>query len=290
MSVAVVIPTVDRPDALRRALEAVHSQTLPADLVVVCPPDAGLLPADVRDDPRITVVDGVRGLTAQRNHAVAAVPAGIDYVTFFDDDAVPRSDYLEQAVALLDAHPDVVGLSGRVARDGADERVELTSEEMLKALDESRLDTDATVQPVRGLYGCNMVIRAEAVRELGFDERLPLYGWLEDLDFSRRALSKGALVLANAVVCVHQGSNSGGRRQHRRLGYSQVTNIAYLYRKGSIKSRDLPNLLARPVLKTVKATVFGPQRSERLQRLGGMALATGDLLRGRVTPERIVDL
>jgi hypothetical protein len=37
-------------------------------------------------------------------------------------------------------------------------------------------------------YGCNMAVRLAPVRAhaLRFDENLPLYGWAEDVDFSRQ--------------------------------------------------------------------------------------------------------
>ncbi|MFZ2260475.1 MAG: glycosyltransferase [Luteococcus japonicus] len=290
MNIAVVIPTVDRPDALRRALTAIRGQSQQAQVILVCPPDASRLPEDVRSDSRIAVVDGVKGLTRQRNLAVASIPESIDYIAFFDDDAVPRSDYLEKAAVVLDANPDIVGVTGAVVRDGAQERVELSADEMSAALDASWADDRDGFEPVTGLYGCNMMIRADVVRATLFDERLPLYGWLEDLDFSRRAMTKGRLVKAHGVVTVHQGSSSGGRKQHRRLGYSQICNPVYLWRKGSLEPKDLAVLVGKPVLSSLRGSIIGDERPERRERLKGMGLALGDLVRGRFTPERITEL
>ncbi len=290
MSIAVIIPTVDRPDALRRVLAAVHGQSMRAEVVLICPPDASKLPSDVVTDPRNTVVDGVKGLTRQRNLAISALPADITYIAFFDDDAVPRSDYLEKAVAVLEANADVVGVTGSVVRDGAQERVELTPDQMTAALEASWASPLDDIELVKGLYGCNMVVRGDVARNTLFDERLPLYGWLEDLDFSRRAMREGRLVKAAAVVTVHQGSSSGGRKQHRRLGYSQVSNPLYLWRKGSLQPKDLVVLVGKPVLASIKGSIIGDERLERRERLKGMSLAAGDILRGRFTPERISDL
>lgn len=290
MSVAVIICTVDRPDALRRVLLSVHGQTLQAEQVVICLPDASKLPGDIADDSRNLIVDGVKGLTRQRNLAVDAVPRDIDHIAFFDDDALPRADYLERATAILNASPEVVGVTGEVVRDGAKERVELTETEMMAALEESWQSESVGSMDVKSLYGCNMVVRANVVRQARFDERLPLYAWLEDLDFSRRSMAKGRLVKDCGVVTVHQGSNSGGRRQHRRLGYSQMSNPIYLWRKGSLTPQDLVPLVGKPLLANLKGSVVGSERHERRERLAGMGLALADVARGRLTPERMSDL
>ena len=42
----------------------------------------------------------------------------VDIVFFFDDDSVVREDYVENALRFVEARPDVIGLSGRVLRDG----------------------------------------------------------------------------------------------------------------------------------------------------------------------------
>lgn len=97
-----------------------------------------------------------------------------------------------------------------------------------------------------------------AARDVPFDERLPLYSWLEDLDFCRRMMARhGRVVKAMGVVAVHQGSNSGGRVAHQRLGYSQVANYVYLHRKGSAHTTEAWRLVARPVLACLVGSVVG---------------------------------
>lgn len=236
------------------------------------------------------MADGARGASAQRNAAVRALPDDVDVVVFLDDDSVPRSDYLERAVAVLETNPDVIGLTGRVARDGVVERRSLTGEEISAALESSWADPGTTLTDIDRLYGTNMVVRAAAVRAVPFDERLPLYSWLEDLDFSRRLLRRGRLVQTMEAVIVHQGNDNGGRTQHRRVGYSQVANFLYLRQKGSLTTREATHLVGRPLLRTLVGSIVGPERVDRRERLRGMGLAAFDAARGRITPERIVDL
>lgn len=289
MKIAVVVPTVDRSDALLRITHALAEQTLAPSTVVVSPPDRSTLPQEVMEAQLIKVVDGARGASAQRNLALSAVPEDVDLVAFFDDDAIPRVDYLEQMAQVFE-DPTIVGATGEVVRDGALEKRELTPDEMTQALQDSIRRPEEPLSELRGLYGANMVVRADLAREIGFDERLPLYSWLEDLDFSRQLLRRGRLVKAPQAVCVHQGSNSGGRRQHRRLGYSQICNPLYLWRKGSLEPKDLAVLVSKPVLASLRGSIIGDERPERRERLKGMGLALGDLVRGRFTPERITEL
>ena len=43
-----------------------------------------------------------------------------------------------------------------------------------------------------GNMGCNMAFRFSALRNVRFDERLPLYAWLEDHDFRGQVERRGA--------------------------------------------------------------------------------------------------
>jgi GT2 family glycosyltransferase len=65
---------------------------------------------------------------------------------------------------------------------------------------------------------------------LHFDENLPLYGWLEDVDFCRRLAPYGRIVRNARTAGVHLGSNSG-RTSGVCYGYSQIANPLYLWRK-----------------------------------------------------------
>ena len=59
-------------------------------------------------------------------------------------------------------------------------------------------------------YGCNMSVRLAGVLEerVLFDENLPLYGWLEDVDL-RRLVHMGKIVRLDGARGVHLGVKSG---------------------------------------------------------------------------------
>ena len=133
-------------------------------------------------------------------------------------------------------------------------------------------------------------MRLSAAPHLRFDARLPLYSWLEDHDFARRLMKIGKLAEVDDCVIVHRAAASGGRKAHLRLGYSQVMNPVYLNRKGSFPAWLAAQQIFRPVAKNIALSMAGPSRSWRRERLRGNGTAVCDIVRGQITPERIVEL
>jgi GT2 family glycosyltransferase len=287
---AVIIASVGRPELVQSLLVELSLQShLPSQVIVSVPTVADLPPSNTGTSLYVTAVVGSRGASAQRNAAMAKLDVGTDAVFFFDDDAIPRDDYIETALSHFSTHPEVVGLTGSVVVDGAG-RNEISRADAVTALERSRARlTSGLVTPVGALYGCNFAIRHSAF-EYRFDERLPLYSWLEDLDFSRRIMAVGTLVTVADCVAAHLGSASGGRLQHVRFGYSQITNPIYLQIKGSITLRDTLRLVCKPLLRNLLDSVAGRDKSWRRQRLKGNWMSGVDLIAGRVTPERISDI
>lgn len=288
-SLAVVIATVDRPHSLTRLFDALQRQTLRPTQIVVCVPDQDALPTSAGIADLATVVPGVRGASAQRNAGVDALVRDTDVVVMFDDDAIPREDYLERVQAHFHEDVSLVALTGSVVVDGVREGRALPEAVMLNALDESWRRPVRTEEPTGGarLYGCNMAVRYRALSIVRFDEALPLYSWLEDLDLSRRLEQFGSIKQFADCVAAHEGHQSSGRENHLRFGYSSVMNPVYLTRKGSLRWHESVALIARPLLANLRA---GPLSARRRDRLRGMALALSDVMRGRFTPERILTL
>ncbi len=285
--VAVVLASAGRSELLGEVVADLHRQTLRDFTLVVSVPDRDSLPPQPLLAGTVVVHD--RGLPAQRNAGLDAVPDAT-HVFFFDDDAVVREDYLERGVAFFDAHPDVVALTGRVLLDGA------TGDAIAREAADAAL-TASTAEPAtddwsptRELYGCNFAFRPDAVPGERFDPRLPLYGWLEDHDFARRCLRHGRLARVQDCVIVHRGVKSGGRTAHTRLGYSQVMNPAYLHHKGSFPLWLTVHETLPRVGKNAVRGIRGPEADWRRERLRGNLLALRDVVRRRFTPERILDL
>ena len=81
-----------------------------------------------------------------------------------------------------------------------------------------------------------------------------------------------------------------GRTPGRRLGYSQVANPLYLFGKGSYSLSRAARSVGRNVAMNAARSVRPEPYIDRRGRLGGNALAVFDLLRGRLAPERVLDL
>ena len=135
-----------------------------------------------------------------------------------------------------------------------------------------------------------MAVRLEQVRRHGltFDETLPLYAWLEDVDFSRSIAAHGRIARAEWAYGVHLGV-SGGRQSGQKLGYSQVANPIYLMGKGTCSWKKGLNHIARNVAANLYGAARGERVPDRAGRLYGNARALGDLFRRRLTPVRALD-
>jgi GT2 family glycosyltransferase len=284
--VMVAIASAGRPDLLKAVTANLDRQTAEGLIRVVSVPDEGSLPSEL--SPAWRSLTGPKGLATQRNTALDVVD--VDFVFFFDDDAVIREDFIANALAFFEAHPEVVGMTGRVLLDGA-VTGEIAVEKATSALAASTATAiEGRWEPTRELYGCNFGFRTAASTDLRFDQRLPLYSWLEDHDFARRLLSRGPLARVDDCVIVHRAATSGGRQSHVRLGYSQVMNPIYLWKKGSFPGWLAFREIFRPAAKNVAFSVVGSQSAWRRQRLKGNAVAMTDVLRSRITPERITEL
>jgi GT2 family glycosyltransferase len=283
--VCVVFASRGRPTLLAAAVARLMQQTCrPTSVVVSCPhsDDAG----PVRDLPDVTILCGASGLAAQRNAALRCVPADTDVVVFFDDDFVPRHDWISQAAAVLHGNPGVAAVTGALLADGikgpglaiADAEVLLAGSDAAEPwLRESSIP-----------YGCNMAFRWSAVVGCRFDERLVLYGWLEDRDFGA-ALARGGhrIVKAGAMVGVHLGVKAG-RVSGRRLGYSQVVNPVYLHRKGTMPLAAVADHLFRNLASNLVRALRPEPYIDRRGRLRGNLHGLADVLRGIIEPERAI--
>jgi glycosyltransferase involved in cell wall biosynthesis len=109
--VSVIIPTIRRPDLLRRAIGSVLSQTLREleVIVVVDGPDAATMAALATEtDPRIRVISNAHSLGAGRSRNVGVAQASGRFVAFLDDDDEWLPAKLEKQVHLAGDRDDVL--------------------------------------------------------------------------------------------------------------------------------------------------------------------------------------
>jgi GT2 family glycosyltransferase len=286
LRLAVGIATAGRPVILAQMLRRLRLQTRAPDLVVVCAPTATDAEGAADASPGVVVLTGPRGLPRQRN-AILRHLAGYDVVVFFDDDFIAADDYLAGVEQIMLSNPGVVMTTGRILGDGI-LGPGLTFEAADAALHGVIAPAPAPLDDVANGYGCNMSVRLDPARThaLTFDERLPLYGWLEDVDFGQQLVRHGRVVRTDATQGVHLGIKMG-RQPGLKLGYSQVANPLYLMRKGTMgRARGLALMSRNIAMNMVRS--FSPEPwVDRRGRLRGNGRALLDLAFGRLDPARI---
>lgn len=284
-----VFATFGRPEVVSKTVRhfLATQRLVPSSVIVSCvtPEDAGGL----GDLEGVKVLIGPVGLAAQRNTALNNLDPETDIVAFFDDDFVAHPDWLVEAVDVFRDESAVAGITGHVIADGI-KGPGIPFEEAVRLVD---TDTETSArrwcEPFSP-YGCNMAFRAKSIGSVRFDERLVLYGWLEDRDFGGQLANHGGrLVRWSGCRGVHMGVKSG-RTSGERLGYSQVANPLHLMKKGTMK----PRLAASQILRNMAsnaARFFMPEPYvDRRGRLKGNLRAILDVLTGDLAPERAADV
>lgn len=288
MRIDIVIATTGRPAILKEVVARLGLQSRPADGVIVvgaCAEDVSGLEGTL---PNLELIITEKGLCRQRNAALKALAGHSDIVVFFDDDFIPAHDFLSALERLMQENPHVVGLTGCPIADGAHSSP-ISMEHAVTMLDIKGERPKPETKTCSSLYGCNMAFRLSAADGLWFDENLPLYGWQEDVDFTHQLSWRGTLLKTSELTGVHLGARSG-KTSGKKLGYSQVANIVYLWRKGTMQPWIGGQQLFRNIVSNIVRSLWEEPDIDRRGRLAGNFLAFGDLLKGSIDPRRIESL
>jgi GT2 family glycosyltransferase len=194
--ISVVIPTYQRCASVRRALEALARQTMPASEYEV------IVPIDGSDDGTKEMIEGFqapyrlsaiwqpnKGRAAARNAGIRMAQGQL--IVFLDDDMEPAPGLL---LAHRDAHPHG---SRRAVVGPVPIPVDASSPPLLH-FRRSGMDAhlDRLAQPgyrlsFRDMYSGNLSLPLEVLREVGgFDETFKLYGH-EDYELALRLVKAG---------------------------------------------------------------------------------------------------
>jgi GT2 family glycosyltransferase len=230
-AITVVVPTADRPQALRRCVDALLAGTRLPDRLVVVDQSA--------DNASVRALAGVAGrvdlchlrtrrlgLSGARNEGVRHASAPL--VAFVDDDCAPSPGWLE-AVALAFASPSRPGIvAGPVLPLGPPRRG--LSPVSSRAVTASH-DVAADVLPWVVGTGGNMAFRLDGRGRL-FDERLGAGSAgraAEDVDVVRRLMRDGVGARVEAGAIVFHGRQSRRRRLRSRFGYGHGVGAACMF-------------------------------------------------------------
>lgn len=297
LRLAVIACSVGRPECLKILTRRLHLQTRPAERILFVVPSladvGGTEGKAMLEAQGCEVVLSEKGLPRQRNAGLDALGCDADIVCFFDDDFLPARDALEKMRMAFAQWPKASGMTGHLIKDGIHgPGVSPEEAEALLARWEAEQAPQAAARIIHrgleGLYGCNMVIRMADIGAIRFDERLPLYGWQEDIDFA--AQLPGERIKTDAFAGVHLGIKSGRETAGKRLGYSQVANTWYLWRKGTMSARFAGKLAFRNIVANHLKMARPEPWIDRRSRAAGNRLALWEILLGRARPERILTL
>ncbi len=228
--------------------------------------DAG----DLAQRSDIRLLTGGDGLAQQRNLALQDPAPGTDIVVFFDDDFLPHPAWIEAVERRFRSDATVVAITGNVVADGIKGPGLSFDQAAGLLLEREARRSDRDLAPYSP-YGCNMAFRRSAIAGLAFDERLVLYGWLEDRDFGG-ALAKrgGRSIRLGEALGVHLGVKAG-RLSGRRLGYSQIVNPVYLRQKGTVTTSSLIWHVFKNIVSNAALSFYPEPYVDRFGRLRGNA-------------------
>ena len=280
MKTTIIVPSVGRGLILGEMLSRLDHQIKKPEQVLVVVSSEADLPEKFPD--YVEVIFSEKGSCVQRNVGIEHCRTDSEIILFIDDDTFLHPTYIDFLGRIFAENPDVGGVSGHLLRNG---------DVSIDEADRLLLDCDATFESLLSqghFYGCNFTVRRSMLGGLRFDERLVLYGWLEDADFSMNFGQIGKICYASALKAVHLGFASGGRTNHIRFGFSQVMNPYYLYRKNRPLfplSEVIKNHWLRGVPANLIKGISGANKKWRRDRFRGNLIAFRFILMRKIIPE-----
>lgn len=184
-----MIASRNRPDDLRRVLQALAAQATSRHFEVVVVDDGSEPPVRLEDwdePPTVRLLRGAgRGPAEARNLGVAFARGVV--IAFTDDDTIPNASWLEAVLDHLNAHPECVGVEGPIHSLPYDRAREIS------------LD----VRSPGAYYTANVAYRRTTLDAVGRfrPELFPMH--CEDIDLAFRALDLGPIGFAPGMTVEH---------------------------------------------------------------------------------------
>jgi GT2 family glycosyltransferase len=274
LTATVIIVTLNRPDCLRRCLDALSNQTLPVHQTIVVDgsPD-GRSKLIVEDFPGVIYLHNERGyghMTLSRNIGLAHATG--DVVAMIDDDAFAEPEWMANLLAAYADEPNVGGVGGRAINNTPEADVPLDQIGRIwpNGCLSANFHMDAPQRlEVEHVIGCNMSFRRDVLARLGgLRDDFPGTEVGEDTDISIRVRKLGyRMVFEPRAVVFHLGApHSKGRRFdlryeffHRRNNFQLLIRnygpgmvaLKYLVRTSYLALRDATRKCAGAVLRVL---------------------------------------
>lgn len=240
---ALIVPTKDRPDDLRKLLSSLASQTRQPDQLIIVDGSNPDIRYVITEFPALSI-DYVRvyppSLSQQRNAGMQRLNPDITLAGYLDDDIVVESQAIE---AMLDfwttAGTDIGGAAFNITNAARPNWIRLKSLLLVDAalagrmlpsgfpstigFQQADLDTD-------WLYGGATVWRREVINRYAYDEWFLGTGFMEDVDFSFTVRGSHRLMVVADARLAHY-SHPVKTEREALLGRWQITNRMYFVRK-----------------------------------------------------------
>lgn len=286
-SVSVVIASFGRPRVLHETVLSILDQELKPEEIMISVPGSEHVDPRTLTLPSVRCIESPKGSCVQRNRGVRALTRPVEVVVFFDDDVELDRRYLAVIADEFGRNPDLMAANGHLIADGGPTQ-RFTRQQARDMLSDRAIqhpiDHDRWLIDSGRIHGCHFAVRRAVFDHLVFDERMPLYGWLEDVDFGRSCRKFGRVGCIGGARVVHLAER-GGRTSGVRFGFSQVMNPAYLRSKGNFSLGECLRNWRLALASNLAGTLM-LNRMKR-ERLIGNLMALGLLMRGRIEPERI---
>lgn len=262
MKISIIICTRNRPDDLKKTIPSILAQTrLPDEFLVVDSSDDLRLENDLNSIASpflIRYFHTSPGLTLQRNVGIRNAKG--DLLFFFDDDVELDVDYIQriEKVFFEDTQRDIGAVGGRIKNllkpDDTSPRVQVNKAvfnliRFVFGLEDygsgnyrfSGMPTFPhkllSAKMCETLTGCCMAFRREVFEKIAFDEKLPGYGLMEDVDISKRALDAGYKIRYEPAAALNHNESPKNRLNYFEWAEMSVISYDYLFRKNW--SRDI---------------------------------------------------
>lgn len=243
---AIVIPTIQRYDELRKMLESLAAQTrLPEQVIIIDQDGTSQRFAEEFSQLAIRVIGLPGSACVKRNAGIRAAQPDVDLIAFIDDDIVLKPGAIEAVMAFWDSAPGGVGgVCLNVLNDTrrSVSRLKGTRVASLLGLYSSRrgavlrsgfhvpFGQVSALTFVDWLPTYCVVYRRDVFERHTFDEFFRGYSYLEDLDLSYAIGKEYRLVVLPHATFYHYPSKAG-RPNPFLFGKKEVVNRIYFVNK-----------------------------------------------------------
>lgn len=250
--ISVIIPTYNRANDLKEALDSIFKQTvLPKEIIVVDDSENNEtrnLIKSIRESYQITneflkVISksGERSLTSARNLGVNFSSGKI--ILFLDDDVILDETYIAEILKIYTSKKDVNGVQGYIYTQY---RKPVIDKHKIFYLNHSELNKCRLLPSTQNtspyqltktitcqwLSGSNQSYRRDIFQEFQFDENLRKYSYKEDMDFSYRVYKKypNSLYMTPFARLIHKTSSEARTPDPKMIIMNEVYSFYFFYK------------------------------------------------------------